>query len=151
MRITDADQCMYGLKTWSTHKGVNDTPAQKRTRFMTNSDAIATRLSKQCHRRHKHQVLFNGRAKDAAIYPKGLCEAISLGLQEDIRTRRMQLRTLLTVGPEDKVHAGGYLSSINGGEMQKIEQQVAWDDVTGEFLDAKEVLRARLKELQYIR
>ena len=28
---------------------------------------------------------------------------------------------------------------------------MAWGDVTGEFLDRKEVLRARLKELQYVR
>ena len=30
-------------------------------------------------------------------------------------------------------------------------QEVAWDDVSGEFLCPKEVLRARLKELQYVR
>ena len=42
--VTVADQCMYGLKTWSTNRHVADTPAQKRTRFMTNNRAIANRL-----------------------------------------------------------------------------------------------------------
>ena len=47
VKITGADLCMYGLKTWSTHRGIKDTPAQKRTICMTNSEAIATRLGKQ--------------------------------------------------------------------------------------------------------
>ena len=43
------------------------------------------------------------------------------------------------------------MSSLDGGGKVEPEQLVAWDDVTGEFLDPKEVLRARLKELEYIR
>ena len=38
-----------------------------------------------------------------------------------------------------------------GGGAQHHEQDVAWDDVSGELLDAHEVSKARLKELQYIR
>ena len=112
--VTMADQCMYGLKTWSTNRRVADTPAQKRTRFMTNSRAIAERLSKQCDKKHKHQVLLDGRAKQAAVYPRGLCEAISLGLKEDLQERTFQLRTLITVKAGDKVNQT-QVNTLRGG------------------------------------
>ena len=67
---TIADQCMYGLLT-NDDKG-NWVPAKKKTRFMTNSQAIAEELNKKCDRTHEHQHLMSGRAADAARYPKGL-------------------------------------------------------------------------------
>ena len=39
--VTLADQCMYGLKTWSTTRGKLDKAAKKRTRFMTNCKGVA--------------------------------------------------------------------------------------------------------------
>ena len=41
VQVTKADQCMYGLKTWSTIKWKMETPAKKTTKFMTNSDGVA--------------------------------------------------------------------------------------------------------------
>ena len=32
VQTTIADQCMYGLKTWSTNRAIQDTPAQKKTK-----------------------------------------------------------------------------------------------------------------------
>ena len=69
--VTTADQCMYGLKAWSTNKAIKDTKAQQKTGFMTNSAYIADEPPRRCDKRHKHQVLTNGRAKDAATYPVG--------------------------------------------------------------------------------
>ena len=49
--VVEADQCMYGLKTWggSTHKLV---PAKKPTKFLTNSTWIAQALSRRCKGKH---------------------------------------------------------------------------------------------------
>ena len=55
------------------------------------------------------------------------------------------------------------IGSVAGGEganaktvgheedTKEWKEQVAWDDLTGEALDPREVLKARLKELEYIR
>ena len=76
---TRADQCEYGLKTYSD-EGV-EMPAQKSTCFMTSSWALADELSQRCRRDHVQQdLLGKNRAKDAAKYPDGLVSAICRGL-----------------------------------------------------------------------
>ena len=67
------DQCRYGL----TACGPQGTgPAQKPTRFMTNSPCIARKLSLRCpnrvthdKRHHVHVPLVNGRARAAQTHP----------------------------------------------------------------------------------
>ena len=71
---TIADQCMYGLLTNSTEG--REAPARKSTKFMTNSQCLVDELKKRCDRTHQHQPLIGGRAKRAAMYPEGLCQAI---------------------------------------------------------------------------
>ena len=51
--ISEADQCMYGLTTWDADGSRR--PAQKRTKFMTNSPAISAELQRKCRGAHKHQ------------------------------------------------------------------------------------------------
>ena len=68
----------------------------------------------------------------------------------------MQLKTIITVGHQDTISTTGYLGSLAGGvkasHVEDInETMTAYDDVSGEYLKPQEVLRARLKELQYIR
>ena len=54
--VFEADQFMYGLKTWgaSRHQLV---PAKKPTKFMTNSRSVGKELSRRCDGRHEHQPL----------------------------------------------------------------------------------------------
>ena len=79
-----AHLCQYGLKAkddmgqWK--------PAMKATRFASSSPEVLRLLSKKCPRRHEHQQLVNGRAKDAAVYPPALCRAILKGI--DAQRRR---------------------------------------------------------------
>ena len=78
---------MYGLKS---SNGVREGPAQKATGFLTNSVCIAEKLKRRCPNRkgeivHEHIVLEGGRTRAAQVYPRGLCEAISKGLQEQIQ------------------------------------------------------------------
>ena len=156
VQVTRADQCMYGLKTWSNIKGKLDTPARKTTRFMTNSDGVAKELQKRCDAKHEHQALVDGRAKGAAIYPRALCEAICKGIAKERIGLIHDVKSLVTVGPKDKI------GRVEGGakeerkidarhEEEDCEGMMAWDDLSGEALDPKEVLKARLKELEYIR
>ena len=66
--VWQADQCMYGLRTWGRNKSIS-VPAKKLTRIMTNSRALGMELKRRCSGEHAHQTLVDGRAKDAARYP----------------------------------------------------------------------------------
>ena len=63
--VVEADQCMFGLKTWGPSKA-QLVLAKKPTRFMTNSRSIGHELRRKCDGSHPHQQLVDGRAKDAA-------------------------------------------------------------------------------------
>ncbi len=77
-----ADQCEYGLK-------VEEIPNKKPTDFMVNGEGLARWLSKRCSGGHLHQPLTNGRAVKAQHYPRGLCQAMVKGAEEDSRAWRV--------------------------------------------------------------
>ncbi len=143
VQISIADQCQYGLKTWSNNKGKRDAAAKKKTKFMTNSAEIAQELSKRCNSNHRHQPLVDGRAKDAAEYPEGLCRAIVRGLVIQLAINESQVKYLCSI------RAGDVVESKDKGFTEHVEDDTtqAWDDNTGEILDPKEVVKARLKEM----
>ena len=92
--LTRADQCMYGLATWSDD-GL-EVPAQKATGFLTSSWAIADELSTQCDHLHEHQRLISGdrtRAAQVYRYPNELCDAIVRGLSSTRRSVDDVVRT----------------------------------------------------------
>ena len=80
--VVEADQCMFGLKTWGPNKS-QLMLAKKPTRFMTNSRILGRELARKCDKTHEHQPLLDGRAKDAARYPPGLCRAICRGISKE--------------------------------------------------------------------
>ena len=140
VRTIVADQCMYGLKIWSNDKRQKDAAAQKKTRFVTNSESISNNLKKKCDGSHKRQELLGGRAAEAAKYPVPLCEAICQGLKEDINSRRKQLRRLMTVTAETKVgkiKEGGVNEINEETHGKEMEDMMAWDDLTGEEVSTK--------------
>ena len=91
--VAEADQCMFGLKTWgdSTSKLV---PAKKPTTFMTNSRALGQELNKKCDHTHEHQSLVDGRAAAAVRYPEGLCRAICRGIIKEKMERSLGIRAV---------------------------------------------------------
>merc|ERR1739836_329887 len=86
-----ADQCRYGLVSTGP---MGTGPAQKPTRFMTNSPCIAQKLKLRCPnrmthtRRHEHVPLTNGRARAAQEYPNALCRSICKGIVRQIQADR---------------------------------------------------------------
>ena len=65
---------------------------------MTNFRCIARELIRSCNGQHTHQALVDGRAKDAARYPDGLCRAICRGLVKGNMQSTMHVRALMEVG-----------------------------------------------------
>ena len=95
--VYKADQCMYGLKTRGANKH-QLVAAKKPTRFRTNSRAVGQELMKRCDGSHEHQLLVEGRANNAARYPRELCRAICRGLRKEKMQRSLQVRAVLEVG-----------------------------------------------------
>lgn len=137
------DQCMYGLKTWGRH-GRDVVHARKRTKFMSNSEEIRLELSRRCQGLHKHQSLVGGRAEESARYPKELCRAICRGLIRQMKYRDQGVMKLVDVESHTKI------SEKCQDEVEEETWQSAWDDVTGQELDPKEVRKARAKEMAYV-
>lgn len=154
VKIRTADQCMYGLKTWGEDRSRRDRFARKRTKFMTNSEELAEELSLRCNMKHEHQELTGQRAKEAAKYPEELCEAICRGLVKQIMCQEAKLKYLMAVRAEDEVEEesdeDGVRKNIHEGGTDGMDLG-AWDDVSGASLDPKEVVKARLKEVGYVR
>ena len=134
--VVQADQCMYGLQTWGRN-GRGVAHARKRTQFMSNSAEIRLELSRKCTGEHRHQPLTGGRAEASSRYPKELCRAICVGLMRELKHHK--ITKLVDVGPNTIV------SEKFNPEEEEDRWKRAWDDVTGEELDPREVVRARLK------
>ena len=110
-------------------------------------------MSKRCNGQHVHQQLVDGRAKEAAEYPEELCRAICTGLIKELNSEGEvhQIRSLMKVQHDTKVDEKE--PRERGVKHEEDDQEMlvqAWDDITGEELDAKEVKKARLKEVGYI-
>ena len=153
--LVTADQCMYGLVTWGKD-GTTLVPAKKPTKFLTNSIEIGEELQRRCKGEHVHQELIDGRAQWAARYPPGLCRAICRGLMRELSNDLQQLKCLLSVRAVDTVgemQTGDGEGRVRGVQHEEDDQPMveAWDDVTGERLEAKEVLKARMLEIGYVR
>ena len=106
--INVADQCMYGLRTPKEGSKGEEQAARKRTKFMTNSFWVGLELRTKCDGSHRHQHLIGGRAKAAALYPTGLCQAICAGLRKQFdegNKEVQQLKCLMSVKATDKVEA----------------------------------------------
>ena len=121
--VTIADQCMHGLKTWSTDRAIQDIAAQTKTKFMTISGAIAEELGRQCDNSHQHHVLTCGRANGAARSPGALCEAICRGPTKEKRNKFQELRCLMTVTADTRMNP-------DEDHEGTCKEAMAWDDVT---------------------
>ncbi|CAK9069029.1 unnamed protein product [Durusdinium trenchii] len=74
-------QCQFGLN-------VDDLgPNKKPTRWMSSSQKVLSRLNRRCTGEHQHTPLQNGMPAKAAIYPPELCQAIALGVAEEMEPR----------------------------------------------------------------
>ena len=124
--------------------------AKKSRKFMTNSFEIDMELQKRCD---QHPEVLGGRAKWTARYPEDMCMAISRGLLKEIRNGELNVKGILSLRAGDKIYEGESDGKSEGRrrEVGHEEVQEAWDDVTGERLDPREVLMARKTEMQYIR
>ena len=73
---------MFGLRTWGSSK-TQLVLAKNPIKFMTNSRSVGNELRRKCDGSHQHQMLLDGRAKEAARYPPALCRATCRGIAKE--------------------------------------------------------------------
>jgi hypothetical protein len=112
---------------------------------MSNITEMLKELPNKCDGSHQRQILVSDRAKEAEIYPEGLCRAICVGLAKAIRNSAMKILKLVDVSVNTKV-------GNNPGDHNENDNSYrqAWDDVSGEELGPGEVAKARRNEMKYI-
>ncbi len=144
-----AHQCEFGLKT--SAEGGGWAAAMKPTRFMSSSPAILAALARKCQGGHVHAPLLGGtRARDAAVYPLGLCKAIAKGAAEQLRRDN----GLLAVGPASPAEV--HCSPAQGRTRDEGEELAAWtakatyDEITGAELPPALVQQARAEEIAFM-
>ena len=115
VEVVEADQCMFGLKTWGAQKS-QLVPAKKPTKFMTNSRVIGHEFNRKCDGGHVHQPLIDGRAKDAARYPPALCRAIFRGIAKEKMQRAHGVTAVLSIG------AGLHMATVDVEEHHEREE-----------------------------
>jgi hypothetical protein len=160
--VVVAHQCAFGLQT--SVLGGGQAPAKKPTRFMSSSAAVLDSLSRRCPGGHSHAPLLGGnRARDAATYPPGLCEAIAQGASEqlgrDNRARGARAvqawhgaRELHAVRAATEVHC----EAAQGRTYHEDEQLAAavmgetYDEITGAALPPDLVKQARAEEIKFM-
>ena len=92
-----ADMCQFCMKS---HDAEGAGYAKKPTVFFTNSREMSKTLNRKCvPGSHRHVPLMEGRARAAAIYPKGLCKAILQGTVRQARVDRGNLVSMPCVPP----------------------------------------------------
>ena len=105
---------------------------RRQLRLITNSMEIGRCIDKE---------KYDGRALS-------VCAVIDEGMKEEKMLKTLCLKRLMTVDSNmkvEEVHKNGDHEDLDA------KLQEAWDDVTDAALDPKEVRRARLKEIQYIK
>ncbi len=114
---------------------------------MSSSPAILEALSRRCQGDHAHAPLLGGtRARDAAVYPPGLCKAIAQGAAEQLRRdkRARGARELHAVrGGRDPTATEVHCDDAQGRTKDEGEELAAWavgevyDGITGAALPPK--------------
>jgi hypothetical protein len=158
-----AHQCAFGLQT--STPGGGQAPAKKPTRFLSSSPAVLEALSRRCPGGHAHALLVGGtRARDAAVYPPGLCAAIAQGASEQLRrdNRACGVRAVRAWRDARELHAGRAATEVHAdaaqGHTQDEEKELAawaqkevYDEITGAALAPDLVKQARAEELNFMR
>ena len=161
-RSSDGNSFMHGSSSGDSSMHVRgqsaDASVRMRTRFMTNSPFIAQELRRRCSGEHEHQSLASAKIKATTIYPKGICEAICRGLTKQMIDKEMSVCPLMKVSHNTEIGPAPLGNTTvhkreRGVDHEEfpMEEEEAYDDVSGEALDPKGVQRARMTEIGYIK
>ncbi len=131
---------------------------------MSSSPAILEALSKKCRGDHEHTPLLGGaRAKNVAVYPPGLCSAITQGAAEQLRRddRAHGVRAVCAWHSARELHAVRAATEVHcdaaqdrtGNEDEQLAAAAVgetYDEITGAALPPDLVKQARAEEIKFM-
>ena len=140
-----SDMCMFGMRAVDAQG--REGPVLKPTRWMTNAPRLARHLSRRCKGIHESHVRLLGgnRAARAARYPPELVEEIIRGLQLQREDDHREGRATCPLSS-----AIAQAMSIED-ELRPLMAKEAWDEYSGDKLDATLVHKAKQEELTYFK
>ena len=148
--------CAFGMTAKDEH---GRAPVLKPTRIMSSSEEILKRIDRRCSNGyaghgHRHVQLISGRARFAQVYPRKFAIALCQGIaaQRKLDNLGMKARALMSVDEMKKVAS----TSENEDPSEALhepgcEGMEAYDDITGQELDPRLMMRARRDEIKYFR
>ena len=152
VQTSECHQCQYGAQV--AHGKYKGDPLRKATRFMSNSPEILSSLSRVCSGKDgwcsrpgggRHRRCCGRIAKEAAIYPKGICRAILYGLKRQLSVDgKFKVGCYGLQAPDDEPEIVRQLYGPDQGYSGRFR-----DATTGQVLKDELVIEARRKELEY--
>jgi len=158
---TTLHMCAYGMQSEDEHgKGL----VKKATRILSSSPEVLKKLAARCSNesgdsQHRHVHLIQGRAKAAQVYPREFSMRVCEGVAAQQRLDSLGLQSLPIMSVDAMHQAAGSkgtdecpsqgLHEVSPAD--EAEGLVAWDDVSGQQLDAKLMVAARKEEIKYFR
>ena len=152
VELAHADQCQYGAEV--AHGHLKGSPIKKPTCFLSNSPNVLKMLSRRCEGTSgecsrssggRHSQCTGRIAKEAAIYPRGLCQAVVKGITEQLMKDKLIKQGCFGVQLEDDEEE---IRANCQGPEQGFSGRFR-DDLTGQLLNDELVLQARRVELQF--
>ena len=134
VELTHGDQCQYGAEV--AHGALKGSPIKKPTGFLSNSRQVVEVLSKTCEGRNgacsrslggRHAQCSGRVAKEAAIYPRGLCQAVIKGITEQLREDRLLKRGCFGVQIQDDEEEIGANAKRRSKALADGFVMISWD------------------------
>ena len=148
--LSHADQCQYGAQV--AHGPMKGRPIKKPTGFLSNAKSLSEALRRTCSGTGglcshgiQHAQCSGRIAKEAAIYPRGLCQAVIRGIVEQLKQDRLLKNGCFGVQVADDEEE---IESLCQGTLDGYSGKFK-DDVTGQVLKDELVLEARRVELDF--
>ena len=139
--------CSFGM-TASEDKGIG--LVKKPTKIMSSSAEIIKRICKTCNGNHRHVHLVLGRAKAAQVYSRLFCSKLCEGIAAQKKLDDLGMMS----GPVMSMEEMRATAKSDSGEdpSQALHERYgsdieAFDDLTGDVLDAAMMAEARKEEI----
>ncbi len=144
--ISTMHQCMYGLKARDT---MGEASAYKPTRVLTNHEALAEALSRQCNGMHRHAHLVGKTAcTKAAVYPEEMCTEVLKAVA--VIKKGIEETQLYGVDREDMCEDDN-MEEVTGEGYNDFYYEGIVDSVTGEGLEPTQVKAGCDEALKYMK
>ena len=127
---------------------------QKPTKVVTNSQAVASEVNRRCDKTHQHAPMRTGNSNQEELSQEAK-RAMCRGILREKMKRKQHIKVIAKVGLKSirKVlpDVEEFHEQAEVKQARVLNEQIAWDDLTGMELDGNKVREARKKEIAYAR